>query len=364
MVLVHFHREADTTGSPTAGPWECCPRTVLAHALRQLEEEAGVSLMAGFEVEFNLFQAPQPGATGLPAPIENTVYCETGAFDTASTVLQQICAVLEELGQQVEQVHAESGPGQYEIATRYSPALEAADALVFRKETICSVARRNGMAASFLPKIWADQAGSGCHVHLSLVDAVTGDPAMGDDSRPHGLSALGEAFATGVLRHLPALLPFTAGNPNSYHRIAPSTWSGAFRCWGVNNREAPLRLVGAPGCPNTVNFEYKAVDGTANPYLALAAIITAGLCGIRGGYTLPEPVFGDPAGVDGHEPLPGTLEEALAALEANEEFRAALVGTLGSETLCRVYPIIKRNECTALSGLSVEEQADKLWSRF
>jgi glutamine synthetase len=199
---------------------------------------------------------------------------------------------------------------------------------------------------------------------MSLIDAVTGDSAMADDSRPHGLSALGEAFAAGVLRHLPALLPFTAANPNSYRRIKPSMWSGAFRCWGVNNREAPLRLVGAPGRPETVNFELKAVDGTANPYLALAAIVTAGLCGIRGGYTLPAPVFGDPAGVDGQEPLPSSLEEALAALEADVEFRAALEGTLGSETLCRVYPIIKRNECVALSGLSLEEQAAQLWARF
>jgi glutamine synthetase len=162
MVLVNMHREADTPGMPTAGPWDCCPRTVLAHALQQLEEEAGVSLMAGFECEFTLFQAPAPGATSLPVPIDQTVYCETAAFDTASPVLQQICAALEEMGQSVEQVHAEAAPGQYEIATRYSPALDAADALVFRKEAICSVARRNGMAASFLPKIWV---------------SVTADPA-------------------------------------------------------------------------------------------------------------------------------------------------------------------------------------------
>lgn len=175
MVLVHFHREAETAGAPTAGPWDCCPRTVLDHALQKLKEEAGVSLMSGFETEFILFHAPPPDGTGVPIPIDQTGNSETAAFDTASPVLQQMCAALEEMGQQVEQVHAEGGPGQFEIVTRYSPAMAAADAMLVCKEVISSVARRNGMVASFLPKIWAETFGTGSHVHLSLVDALTGN---------------------------------------------------------------------------------------------------------------------------------------------------------------------------------------------
>ena len=90
------------------------------------------------------------------------------------------------------------------------------------------------------------------------------------------------------------MLAFTAASPNSYRRIAPSTWSGAYQCWGVNNREAPLRLVGAAAHAGTLNFELKCFDATANPYLGLVGVIAAGLLGIREGLQLPPPVGVDP----------------------------------------------------------------------
>lgn len=366
MALVHMHRE------DTGEPWDCCPRTALAKALEGMEEEYGITLVADFECEFTLFDTSEPVPLDeLPLPIESSVYCQTSAFEAASPVLQQICLSLEDLGQSVEQVHAESAPGQFEIVTAFGPALEAADKFVYRKESISAVAHRHGMTASFLPKIDINQAGNGCHIHFSFVDVVTRETAFESSTRPHNLSALAESFAAGVLRHLPALMIFTAANPNSYHRIKPSTWSGAYQCWGVNNREVPLRLVGLPGQPSTLNFELKTVDGTANPYLALVAIIAAGIAGLSKGYALPEPVFGDPAVFDeetreekGIKLLPASLKEALEAYEGDEVFRKVLLEVTGSETLCRVYPVIKQSECEKLSGLSLDEQAKMLYARF
>ena len=369
MALIHMHSE--TTGDP----WDCCPRTVLAHALQLLEEEVGVVLMAAFEFEFTLLhkKSTTNGSSSFPAPIDTDVYCQTSAFDAASPVLQEICSSLEQLGQTVEQVHPESAPGQFEIVTAHCRALQAADDCVFCKEAICGVARKHGLTASFFPKLFKDQAGTGMHCHLSFVDAVTADPVMADCNRPHTLSLLGEAFIAGVLHHLPALMPFTAATPASYARIQPSTWSGAYQCWGVSNRETPVRLLNSlmNRRPESVNFEVKTIDATANPFLALAALISAGLSGIRQGLSLPEPVFGDPATISSSERealgivrLPESMEAALAALEKDPEFQTVLQEATGSETLCRMYPLVKKSECEKMNVLSLEEQAAMLYARF
>jgi glutamine synthetase len=370
MCLVGMISEIDSTA------WDACPRTLLFHALELFELEVGVEFKAGFEVEFNLLQEESTSSTSSSpgiTSIEESVYCQTSAIDgVAGRVLKQICSSLESLGQNIEQLHAESASGQFEIVTEYGPALEAADNLIYRKETINAIARLNNFKASFLPKIFPDQAGNGCHVHFSFGDPENSQSnLMADASRPYSLSALGEAFAAGVLHHLAAVSCFTAANVNSYERIKPSTWSGAYQCWGVNNREAPLRLVGLAGHPGSINFELKTVDGTANPYIALAAIIAAGISGIRKGLSLSSPVQVDPSSLteeqrnkEGIRLLPGSLEEALDAFENDEDFKKVLVEVTGSETMCRVYPIVKRSECEKMSGMSLIEQVDRFYDRF
>ena len=374
MVLVNMEFE---NGEEVA----FCPRTLLQRALKNLEEETGLRLMAGFESEFTLFNAPRPGdpkSKTLPSPVDTSVYCETSSFNAASPVLGDICTALEQLGQTVEQVHPESGPGQFEIAVEYSDALHAADSLIFRKETISSVAAQHGMAASVLPKLYEDQAGNGCHVHLSLVDAVLHTSSMGrpaSDQRKegsHGLSSLGEAFTAGILKHLQALMPFLAANPNSYHRIKPQCWSGAYTCWGINNRETPIRLIEHPVRDEYRNIELKTLDGTANPYLALAAIVAAGLSGIRQGLSLPEPVVGDPHNIGEVDrekqeifPLASTLQEALEGLDDDEEFRTILeeiTGT-GEHSVCDIYSAVKISESKHISE-ELEKQVMQLWNRF
>ncbi|THG02030.1 hypothetical protein TEA_028610 [Camellia sinensis var. sinensis] len=137
-----------------------------------------------------------------------------------------------------------------------------------------------------------NDVGSGSHVHLSLWENGENVFMASGGHSKHGMSKVGEEFMAGVLNHLPSILAFTAPIPNSYDCIVPNMWSGAYQCWGKENREAPLRTACPPGVPNGVvsNFEIKAFDGCANPHLGLAAIIAAGIDGLRRHLSLPEPI--------------------------------------------------------------------------
>lgn len=341
MVLTHLRVEADEAFTD----WDCCPRRALAHAVDAMKMQTGLTLTAGFECEFNLLR----DLTSL-APIDETAYCQTLAYDGAVDVLHDICCALTSLGEAVEQLHAESAPGQFEIVTGHRPAMEAADSLVYRKEAIKSVAGRHGLVATFVPKLWECHAGNGCHCHFSLIDA-DGRPANGDIARSYGISEAMESFAAGVLANLPALLLFTAGNPASFYRIAPSTWSGSYQCWGLNNREASLRLVGDKNRPETINFELKTSDATANPHLALAAIIAAGMDGMRRSLKLPDPVQIDPErlGRDQRERmsierLPETSGKAFRVMENYLAFNEMFNEIVGSRTLYASYCAVKKEE--------------------
>jgi glutamine synthetase len=343
-------------------PWECCPRTALRKVLDLLLQETGFHIACGFECEFNLLKDEVSG----PLPVDDSVYCQTSSFNDYSHVLGEMCLALEKMGQTVEQVHAESAHGQFEIATRFEIGLKSADAQVARKEAIRAVARKHNLRASFLPKPFKDQAGNGCHLHFSLRQG--NEYGLVDQCRSHGLSQLGEAFAAGILLHLPAVMVFSAGNPNSFHRFLPSSWSGAYQCWGVNNREAPLRLVGFANNGSRMNFEYKACDGTANPYLVLAAIVVAGLDGVRKNICLPKPIQVDPQrlaqqGSDVTR-LPGSLNDALVALHNDHDFITLFNEAVGSETLLRAHMAVKLSESDYFNGLSFEEEVGMLYRRF
>lgn len=250
-------------------------------------------------------------------------------------------------------MHPESADGQFEISLGCKGAAQATDDLVYAKEAISSIANQRGYMACFLPKPFPNQAGNGCHCHFSF-HGTNGKTLFDPTGRSenYGLSQVGESFAAGVLSHLPSLMCFTTPNPNSYDRISPSTWSGAYQCWGFNNREAPLRLSGDPSDRKTLNFEYKVMDSTANPYLAVTAIIAAGLIGIANSMRLPEEVKVDPVKLKkgGPERLPITLTKALDALEGDIPFQNHFDRVTGSETLRTAYVSVKRSECLTLES--------------
>jgi glutamine synthetase len=285
--------------------------------------EAGYSARMAFEIEWALSTSEpefEPAAHG-PA------YGYTRLVER-SDYLRDLLVALERQGVAVDQIHPEYGAGQYELSVAAEDPVGAADTFVLVRETIRALSIRHGLRASFSPKVLAEGVGNGGHVHLSLwrdgTNAFAGGPGR------YGLSEDAEAFGAGLLEHLPALLAVGAPAPASYLRLIPSHWAGAFRVWGLENREAALRLVtGSPGNPGAANLEAKAFDQAANPYLVVAGVLYAGLDGIAGGRRLPEPVEVDPASLPAEEharrgisPLPSTLAESTDAFEADEALRS------------------------------------------
>ncbi|KAI3442910.1 Gln-synt_C domain-containing protein [Psidium guajava] len=297
--------------------WEFCPREALRRVSRVLKDEFNLVMNAGFENEFYLLKSVLRYGKEDWLPVDSTPYCSTSGYDAARSIFHEIFAALGSLNIPVEQLHAEAGKGQFEIALGHKPCGRAADNLIFTREVVRAVARKHGLLATFVPKYDLYDIGSGSHVHLSLWQNGENVFMASDGSSRHGMSKIGEEFMAGVLYHLPSILAITAPVPNSYDRIQPNMWSGAYQCWGKENREAPLRTACPPGVTDGLvsNFEIKSFDGCANPHLGLAAIITAGIDGLRNHLSLPDPVDTNPSSLEGKlQRLPKSLAESLEAL--------------------------------------------------
>lgn len=326
--------------------WDLCPRTFLKRQIAEAEA-MGLQVMAAYENEFYLLKE------GI-IPADGTVFASTLAMDLHQPVIDEIAEALIMQGLPVEQYYPESGSGQQEISTRYTHALQASDRQIIFRETVKAIAHQHHLIASFLPKIFANQAGSGCHLHLSLWHQ--GKNLLPDNDK---LSKTARYFIAGLLHHLPALMAITTPIPNSYRRLQPHFWSGAFRCWGYDNREAAIRVPSNPEAPKYTHFELKTVDATANPYLALGAVIAAGLDGIRRQLEAGEPVAIDPGYLDKSERLPTDLSQSLAHLRGDE----ILLKALGS-SLSQAYLAIKQAEWLAMKDLKLKEEVQLLLERY
>ena len=328
-------------------PAPVCQRSFLKRIQTRLGER-GLQLRASFENEFSLATK----VDGAYVPIDSALCFSTIAATAAQDYADELAAALEAQSIPLEQYYTELGHGQQEISTGHAPAVQAADEQLLVRETIRGVASRQGLIASLAPKPWPENAGNGGHVHFSLWEGDRN--RFFDGSQPDGLSGDARSFIAGVLTHLPGLCGLTAPSFNSYHRIIPQYWAGAFTCWGYDNREAPVRVAsvfrGAE--EESTNAELKACDATCNPYLALGGLIAAGLDGLERALEPPEPVDVDPATIPEGERarrgivrLPATQEEALDALAADE----LLLGALGP-TLADSYLAVRRSEWTAYSA--------------
>jgi glutamine synthetase len=311
--------------------------------------ERGARLEVGFENEFSLATE----VDGAYVPVDSSLCFSTVGMTASQDYVDALVRALEAQDIQLEQYYAELGHGQQEISTAHRPSLQAADEQLLARETIRGVAATRGLVASLAPKPWPEVAGNGMHLHFSLWDVDSGHNRFHNPSAPDLFSAEGRAFLAGVLEHLPGLCGLTAPSFNSYHRIVPQYWAGAFTCWGHDNREAPLRLPSVfRGMEEaTTNVELKAGDASCNPYLALGGLIAAGLDGLERGAEPPEPTEVDPATIPeagrerrGIRRLPTTQQEALDALEAD----AVLVGALGP-VLAGSYLAVRRSEWDAYS---------------
>ena len=312
----------------SGGPWGGCPRTFLRGAV-DAAAELDMQVVAAFEPEFTL--AVDRGRPEELELFDSGLCLDNEAFDAANDYIVELCRALRSHGIAVEGYHPETSPGQHELTIEHGPAVRAADQHVWQRAFTRGLARARGLRATFAPLPRPGLRGNGNHLHVSLWRPGAGnlfaDPAGGD-----GLSELGRHFVGGVLAHLPALLALTCPSVNSYERLEPGRWAGAFGCYGPDNRDAAVRvpsLLGGDGA--SANIELKACDNTANPYLALGALIHAGLDGVRRRLDPGEPLVDDPNTLSdaelarrGVRPLPRSLGEALDALERDEYLRTAL----------------------------------------
>ena len=324
---------------PDGTPWQACPRSFLKEAIAALAGE-GYEMQAAFEPEFTLGTRDAAGFT----PVDDSLCYSATGFHLAHDYAIDLVDAAVSQGLDVEHYYPELGHGQQEISIHHADPLRAADNQVLLHETARGVALRHGLWASFAPKPLPAQAGNGAHLHASLWR--DGENAFADPDDQFGLSAVGYSFVAGVRAHLPALVALSCGSVNSYRRLGPSTWSGAWNAFGLDNREAAVRVCTPLGASGSVNLELKPSDSTANPYLALGAFIHAGLDGVRSKLDPGDPVSVDPATLTdgarnslGITQLPASLGEALDALEA-DEFLTSALGQLRSAA----YLAVKRSE--------------------
>jgi glutamine synthetase len=339
---------------PDGEPWEACARSFLRQAIAELEA-SGYTMSAAFEPEFTIGRRePDPdGGQDRLVPVDDSLCYSVTGFHQAHDYTIDLVRALNAQGLQVEHYYPELGHGQHEMPIRYAPALRAADNHVLYRETVRGVAFRHGLWASLAPKPIPDQAGNGCHLHASLTSLADGEPVFADAGDRYGLSAAGYHFIGGVLAHLPALIALTCGSVNSYRRLQPRFWSSAYTIYGMDNREAAVRICSAlrGDADSSVHLELKPSDSSANPYLALGCFIHAGLDGMRRELDPGPAVNVDPATLTeaeraaaGARRLPLTLTDALDELAGDELLMGAL-GPLRSAA----YLAVKRAEAAAFA---------------
>lgn len=303
-----------------------CPRSFLRRAIESYSG-TGLTVRAAYEFEFSVGRDREDG-TVEPAHL-GPGYSDSALLANHELALDLI-TTLEEQGLEMQQFHPEFADGQFEISIAPRDPLAAADVSIVLRESVRAVARRHGWRTSFSPRTFGP-VGNGIHLHLSLWDGERN--VLADGSGPEGLTDIGESFVAGILHELRAIVAITCPSPLSYLRLQPHHWSGATQCWGLENREAAIRFIRGMGRTGSVgtNVEVKPIDGTANPFLALGAILAAGLSGIRTGDRLPPATVEDPSGLTdaeherrGVRQLPASLPEAIDELARSEVLREAM----------------------------------------
>lgn len=291
-----------------------CQRSLLERTTATAAEQ-GLDFKMTYEVEFTLFDLEdRPVHTGPGYSPRALLEVEGFALDLVEALQAQ--------GIDVDQFHPEYALGQCEVSVAPSDPVTAADRYVLLRTTVTQVAKRHLLRVSFAPTAVAGQVGNGCHLHLSAWRDGRNMMTGGDGAA--GMTAEGEALTAGVLDHLPSLSGVLTPSAASYARLQPSSWAGAFACWGVENREAALRFI--PGSrgqrDRAANVELKSIDGAANAYLAAALVIGAALDGLERGLRLPSPTQVDPATLPDAHRLASDLGEAIRRLEESKFVRA------------------------------------------
>jgi glutamine synthetase len=337
-----------------------CSRGALRRVQGRLSD-AGIDTVVGHEMEFVLVG---PDGSALPSHLW-AQYGLAGVLEFEGFV-RDVTDAASGSGVAIEQFHPEYGLNQFEISLSPQSPVAAADQLVLMRIIIGRVARRYGLRVSLSPVPFAGSVGSGSHQHFSMTRGET--PLFSDGDGVRGMTSDGESAVAGLLSGLPQAQGVLCGSVVSGLRMQPGHWSGAYVCWGTENREAAVRyLIGGPSNPHGANVEVKVIDPSANPYLATAAILGLALDGIDRKLALPPETTVDPATLtdDERKPagmiqLPSSQVEALDALDQSSLLR----GILGDESVDAVVAV-RRYEHENYGDLPPEELADKFrltWS--
>ncbi len=337
-------------------PWDGDPRWMLQRQVDALAD-LGFTAQVAFEPEGYLFRM---GDGGQPVPAQPRGMFTLDGLETNADLLHRISDTLEAMDVGIEQIATEYGPGQFEVNINHADPIKAADDLLTVRDVTRALARREGLIASFMPKPFETAAGSGLHVHLSLWDR-NGESVMAETgAHPSGLSATGRAFLAGLLRHAPALAGIGAPTVNSYKRLLPGSWAPAHAAYAVGNRSSFVRIPGGA----RPRIEVRSGDNTSNPYIYLAALLAAGIEGIREEADPGAPAEGDLGHMSTEETaargiamLPRHAAEALDLVEADPLPRETLGAVIFPEWLK-----VKRHEI-ALYDTTVSSWERKAYLR-
>lgn len=336
--------------------YEVCPRWTLQRQVDEVSASFKLDVLVGFEVEV-VFMTPIKNAEGTDYEsfeAHNTLHHWAGMTYSQLDVLPMVYEIQEalaEVGLEIEHFHAEAAPGQWEFPLPALPAVQAVDALYKARDIIGATARKHGLKATVYPRPYPMAPGTACHAHFSI---------NGAEER---VQTSEDTFLAGVLAHLPAIMAFSLPVDESYERIKPGIWAGSeWITWGTQNKEAPIRKCGVG------HWEFKASDGMGNTYLAMAALIAAGLDGLRSGAKL---VIGDTkvdaatlsaaarAKLGIREKLPSTLLQSTAALDSDLVLRQAL-----GDAVVDDYLAVKRAEKAQLDAMHRDARRTWLIARY
>ncbi len=310
--------------NPDGTPYEGDPRYILRKHVERAAQK-GYTYYVGPELEFFLFASSQD-----PRPLDSGGYFDAPPQDLGNDVRRDIIFSLERMGIPVEYSHHEVAPSQHEIDLRYNEALKMADIAMTYKVVVKEVARKHGCYATFMPKPIFGENGSGMHIHQSLFK--NGRNAFFDTNDPHHLSTEARAYIAGLLRHAKEFTCVTNQWVNSYKRLVVGYEAPVYIAWAQRNRSALIRVpMYKPGKEAATRIELRSPDPAANPYLAFAVTLGAGLEGIEKGYELSpaveENIFAmesENLTAKGIESLPGSLYEAAIALRESKLMQSLL----------------------------------------
>jgi glutamine synthetase len=301
----------------------CDPRGALARAVTTVTE-LGFEPIVGPELEFFLVVRDPAAPNGVRRHVDNLSMVYTvGPLADPDGLVRRMTEQLATIGLDVFAVNHEFMNSQYEINLRHSGALDAADRAFRLKSAVKDIAAQSGLHATFMGKPFNDQGGSGTHLHISF--NRDGANAFADPAGDHGVSAEMGHFTAGLIEHAPALMALLNPTVNAYRRIQPDSLAPTHANWGWDNRASFVRI--PPERGGATRVELRVGDGSANPYLGIAAVLLAGADGVRRKLTPPPPVSGDAyraaEDVIG-TPLPTSLDQALAALAEDTVLREGL----------------------------------------